>query len=91
MINPLMYNTYIRGYFSVDLIRLFPLDCTGGLWSEVVEDPVNTVYLCWYSLGDLLEEVKRNVFNGCGHGIGCIDCTDDNGISEGTLAVFNTD
>ena len=36
------------------IVYLFPLDCAGWLWSEVVKHTVNAAYFCYDSLSDVL-------------------------------------
>ena len=56
-----------------------PLD--GGAWlgGQVVEYAVDSLDLCEDTLDDPVQKRPRGLFNGSGHCILGVDCTDDDG------------
>lgn len=68
---------------------LFPFDRAGGLRRQVEDNAVHAFNFVGDTLRDVLQERKRNVFNGSRHGIDRVDGADDDRPSVRTLAVLH--
>ena len=68
---------------------LLPLYCRAGLGGEVEEDAVDVLYLACDALGDVLQQLEGYVLHRSGHGVLGVDSADDDGVSEGALAVLD--
>src|SRR5699024_3133236 len=55
----------------------FPFNGTGGLGRQVIEDPVDSLYLAGNPAGNVLEQIKRHVFHSSRHSVHSVYRTDD--------------
>ena len=77
------------GFFTG--VKLFPLNCAGGLGGEVVKDAVDVLDFARDAFGDVLQQCEGDFFYGSGHRIYRVDCAKNDGICERALAILHTD
>lgn len=77
-----------RGFLTSHTV-LFPLNCCGGLFADVVDDAVDAVDFRHDAVSHRFENFVREVSPSCRHEVDRIDRTNGDGVFVRAFAVFD--
>ena len=73
-----------------EFFELFPLDGADGLGSQIQQDTVDTFHLVSDPVGDLVQDLVGDLFDGSAHSVLGVDSADDSGPAFVAALVTDT-